>query len=89
MKARLLLSGILLLSVVTACSDRNEEMEVARSADHKKIEVGAGRSEAARVVSDSLKKQTILNEATNKQGDTESYSEAADTIDPTKSDRPK
>ncbi|WP_123966722.1 hypothetical protein [Chryseobacterium phosphatilyticum] len=88
MKARLLLSGILLLSVLTACSDRNEEVEVARPADQKRVEVGADRSEGAQIVSDSLKKNTILDGA-SKQEDTEGYSEAADTIDPTKSDRPK
>nr|WP_315030383.1 hypothetical protein [uncultured Chryseobacterium sp.] len=87
MKARLLLSGILLLSIVTACSDRNEE--VAVPADQKKVEVGAGRSEAARIASDSLKKKIILDETYNKQEDSENSSESSETIDPTKSDRPK
>ncbi|AZA81600.1 hypothetical protein C1637_03240 [Chryseobacterium lactis] len=89
MKARLLLSGILLLSIVTACSDRSEEVEVAAPVNQKKVDIGARRSETAKAVSDSLKKTNSLDETNNKPGDTENSSEAAETIDPTKSDRPK
>lgn len=83
MKTRLLLSGILLLSVLTACSDRNEEVEVAAPAAQKKVNVGVTQSEATRAVNDSVNKPTILDEANDKQED------PADTIDPTKPDRPK
>ncbi|REC48890.1 hypothetical protein [Chryseobacterium pennipullorum] len=89
MKARLLLSGILLLSIVTACSDRNDEV-TAPGDQNKSVELGVKRSESARAINDSLKKTVILDEANNKQGDTGAASSTdQETIDPTKPDRPK
>lgn len=85
MKTKLLLSGILLLTILTACSDRNEDVAPVVQ-NPKSLNIKEKRGEAARVVEDSLSKPQNSNLINNKQDGAEVQEE---TIDPTKSDRPK
>ncbi|AKK72751.1 hypothetical protein HX13_14770 [Chryseobacterium sp. P1-3] len=85
MKARLLLSGVLLLSIVTACSDREGEIDAPAGQKGDKIEMN--RAETARFLDDSLIKKDSLNGTHSKEGDVNAT--AQETIDPTKPDRPK
>ncbi|MET3034844.1 hypothetical protein ABXT08_01965 [Chryseobacterium sp. NRRL B-14859] len=89
MKARLLLSGVLLLSIVTACSDREEE--IAAPADQKKEnKMEMERTETAKFTEDALIKKDSLNGAHSKQEDGSTPAAVTqETIDPTKPDRPK
>lgn len=94
MNIKLLLSGILLLSLLAACSDRYEEAnsypEPSKSSHAFKTE-GEQGTETAKVT-DSTKTKEIINapqaiptELSAEQGTTDT----GETIDPTKPDRPK
>lgn len=96
MNIKLLLSGIVLLTLLTACSDRNEETDsLPEQTKSSKIFSKSGEENngtTAKVVIDSTKTKGIINAT---QGlPTEYTSEQAgdnsgETIDPTKPDRPK
>lgn len=84
---KLLLSGIILLVILTGCSDRNEDFApVEHNEPPKMLKIVEKRNEAARVVEDTINKPLNLNLINNKQDAAEAEQE---TIDPTKSDRPK
>lgn len=93
MNIKLLLSGILLLSILAACSDRYEEENSYEepSVSSHTFKRGEQTKEAAKV-SDSTKSKEIINapqpiptDASAQQGATDT----GETIDPTKPDRPK
>ncbi len=96
MNVKLLLSGILLLSLLTACSDRSEEADSSPvQAKSSKIFEKTGEENngtTAKVVVDSMKTNEIINAtqeissgiSSQQQGDN-----SGETIDPTKPDRPK
>ncbi|AZA57826.1 hypothetical protein EG349_04345 [Chryseobacterium shandongense] len=94
MNIKLLLSGILLLSILAACSDRYEEgnsYEEPSVSSHAFKRVGEQAQTTAKV-SDSTKSKEIINapqpiptDASTEQG----AAGTGETIDPTKPDRPK
>lgn len=97
MNIKLLLSGIVLLALLTACSDRNEETDsVPQQTKSSKVfeKSGAGTENngtTARVVADSTQTKEIINAT---QGISTEYipqpgDNSGETIDPTKPDRPK
>ncbi|NML56894.1 hypothetical protein [Chryseobacterium cheonjiense] len=94
MNIKLLLSGVLLLSLLAACSDRYEEenpyQEPIESSQAFK-QAGKQGSETAKTT-DSTKTKEIINapqaiptEFSTEQG----TADTGETIDPTKPDRPK
>ncbi|MEC3874427.1 polymorphic toxin type 50 domain-containing protein [Chryseobacterium salviniae] len=94
MNIKLLLSGILLLSILAACSDRYEEgnsyLQASESPQALKTE-SKQRGEAAKKT-DSTKTKEIIDapqaipaDISTEQG----TSDTGETIDPTKPDRPK
>lgn len=84
---KLFLSGILLLTILTACSDRNEEVYSPADQNVEKKEINVNRKESARVVEDTIKSKTL--QENNIQNAAVSPETPEDTIDPTKPDRPK
>jgi len=103
MKIKLLLSGISLLSLLAACSDRSEEFpstpEQSKSSQFSKTSKGnteTAGTETAKIVEDSLKTKEIINATQgipaplNADGTSQQIGgNSDDTIDPTKPDRPK
>ncbi|SEM28996.1 hypothetical protein [Chryseobacterium taichungense] len=96
MSIKLLLSGVLLLSLLAACSDRNEETDSLPEQTKSSKVFGKLNKEddgtTAKVVVDSTKTKEIINatqgistELPTEQGGNNS----GETIDPTKPDRPK
>jgi hypothetical protein len=93
MNIKLLLSGILLLSILAACSDRYEEgnsyPETSATPQAFKTESEQGRETAKKTDSTKTKEiidapQAIPAEISSDQG-----VGTGETIDPTKPDRPK
>ncbi|SMP15130.1 hypothetical protein [Chryseobacterium profundimaris] len=94
MNIKLLLSGILLLSILAACSDRYEEgnsYEEPSVSSHTFKREGE-QSQATAKAKDSTKSKEIIDvpqaipaDISAEQGTTN----AGETIDPTKPDRPK
>ncbi len=95
MNIKLLLSGILLLSVLAACSDRYEEGNSYQEPSVSSNSFNKGGDEQGTEtakVTDSTKTKEIINapqpipaEFSTGQGG----SDTGETIDPTKPDRPK
>lgn len=95
MNIKLLLSGILLLSLLTACSDRSEEADSSPvQTKSSKIFMKTGEENSgttAKVVVDSMKTNEIINATQEISGGISSQQgdNSGETIDPTKPDRPK
>jgi len=78
MNLKLILSGILLISLLVACADRNDEETTTL------IKMDVKRAKSPKIVSDTLKNPETPNQPNSKDG-----AQTNDTIDPTKPDRPK
>lgn len=104
MNIKLLLSGVLLLSLLGACSDRSDELpsspaEQSKVSNFSKISKEnkeTAKTETDKIVDDSLKTKEIINETpgiptVNPDGTTTQQvgEGTGETIDPTKPDRPK
>ncbi|WP_029293710.1 MULTISPECIES: hypothetical protein [Chryseobacterium] len=94
MNIKLLLSGILLLSLLAACSDRYEEgnsyPETSETPQAFKTESKQGGETAKKT--DSTKTKEIINASQAIPADIsaeQTGGETGETIDPTKPDRPK
>ncbi len=95
MNIKLLLSGILLLSILAACSDRDEEgnsypKTSETTPEAFKAESKQGSETAKKI--DSTKTKEIIDAPQAIPADIsaeQAGTETGDTIDPTKPDRPK
>ncbi|MDC8106111.1 hypothetical protein ACNFU2_14575 [Chryseobacterium sp. PTM-20240506] len=85
MNLKLILSGIALLTLLVACDDRSNEDAPALQSEGTKADLKAAKN--VKIVSDTVTKPVEKpNEPDSKDGTSNS---TADTIDPTKPDRPK
>ncbi|MEA1848764.1 MULTISPECIES: hypothetical protein [unclassified Chryseobacterium] len=94
MNIKLLLSGILLLSLLAACSDRYEEGDsypkTSKTSEAFKIESKQGDETAKKT--DSTKSKEIIDVPQAIPADIsaeQAGTDTGETIDPTKPDRPK
>lgn len=93
MNIKLLLSGILLLSILAACSDRYEEgnsYEEPNVSSHS-FKRTSEQAQATAKVTDSTKSKEIINapEPIPTDVSAQGTTDTGETIDPTKPDRPK
>lgn len=83
MNPKLILSGIVLIALLVACTERNDEETAALQPQNiNKIDVKKLNTE--KIVRDSIKTPEIQNDSNLKDGPATN-----ETIDPTKPDRPK